>query len=166
MTDALRLVLMRHAKSAWDSGAATDHARPLKRRGLRDAPRMGAALAARGWWPELALVSDAERAVATWRAMAAGQPDTPLQLHRRLYLAGVLELREVLAEAPAGPRTLLALGHNPGWEEALTWLCGAQEPMKTGAAALLTCVAPSWAAAVAASGGFTLDALLAPKTLP
>ncbi|MCA9553286.1 MAG: histidine phosphatase family protein [Myxococcales bacterium] len=161
----LRLVLMRHAKSAWDSGAPTDHARPLNRRGQRDAPRVGQALAERGWWPELALVSDAERTEATWRAMAQGQAPTAVQHHRRLYLAGVAELREILGLAPDSARTVLALGHNPGWEEALTWLSGADEPMKTACAALLSTDAEGWAAAVEAPGRFTLEAVIRPKAL-
>ena len=35
-----RLIVMRHAKSSWKSGAATDHERPLNKRGRRDAPRV------------------------------------------------------------------------------------------------------------------------------
>jgi hypothetical protein len=36
-----RLMLMRHAKSAWTSHVPTDHERPLNKRGRRDAPRIG-----------------------------------------------------------------------------------------------------------------------------
>ena len=39
-----RLIVMRHAKSSWDSDAHNDHARPLNKRGRRDAP----AIARRG----------------------------------------------------------------------------------------------------------------------
>ncbi|MGH8513640.1 MAG: SixA phosphatase family protein, partial [Gammaproteobacteria bacterium] len=38
---ARRLLVMRHAKSDWDSGAGSDFDRPLAKRGERDAPRMG-----------------------------------------------------------------------------------------------------------------------------
>lgn len=41
------LHLLRHAKSAWDNPAVVDRERGLNKRGRRDAPRMGAALAAR-----------------------------------------------------------------------------------------------------------------------
>jgi len=39
------LHLMRHAKSAWNQPELSDRERELNKRGRRDAPRMGAALA-------------------------------------------------------------------------------------------------------------------------
>ena len=39
-----RLVLMRHAKSSWDSNSLSDHERPLSGRDQRDAPRVAEAL--------------------------------------------------------------------------------------------------------------------------
>ena len=36
-----RLLLLRHAKSDWDSGAAADHERPLAARGRKSARAMG-----------------------------------------------------------------------------------------------------------------------------
>jgi hypothetical protein len=52
---------MRHAKSAGDTDAATDHDRPLSERGQRDAPRVASALAELGWSPELTVSSDSAR---------------------------------------------------------------------------------------------------------
>ncbi len=54
-----RLVLLRHAKSAWPD--MPDHERPLARRGQRDAPVMGRWLRAVGLVPDLALCSSARR---------------------------------------------------------------------------------------------------------
>ena len=50
-----RIIIMRHAKSSWTSGASTDHLRPLNKRGRRDAPRIGARL------QELRVDRDAQR---------------------------------------------------------------------------------------------------------
>ena len=36
-----KLILMRHAKSSWKFPELSDHQRPLNKRGIRDAPRMG-----------------------------------------------------------------------------------------------------------------------------
>jgi len=36
------LLILRHAKSDWDSKAASDFDRPLARRGKQDAPKIGA----------------------------------------------------------------------------------------------------------------------------
>lgn len=46
------LLILRHAKSDWDSGAGTDFDRPLSRRGKHDAPRIGAWLYREGLVPD------------------------------------------------------------------------------------------------------------------
>ncbi len=59
------LVIVRHAKSSWDNPGLPDHERVLSKRGLRDAPRMGARLA--DWGPPVDRVisSSAVRALTT-----------------------------------------------------------------------------------------------------
>ncbi|MEU2063986.1 histidine phosphatase family protein [Streptomyces sp. NPDC013455] len=112
-----RLVVLRHAKSAWPEGVE-DHRRPLAPRGLRDAPAAGRALAAAGSLPDLALCSTAVRARRTWELVSA-EWATPPPVHYdgRLYAAGVPELLAVVHEVPPEVRTLLLIGHNPGLEE-------------------------------------------------
>ena len=39
-----RLIILRHGKSDWNAGAASDHARPLNRRGTGAAVTMGRVL--------------------------------------------------------------------------------------------------------------------------
>ncbi|MEW2395557.1 histidine phosphatase family protein [Streptomyces sp. NPDC046862] len=119
-----RLVVLRHAKSAWPEGVP-DHDRPLGPRGLRDAPAAGRALAAADCLPDLALCSTAERARATWE-LAAAQWDTPPPVRHdpRLYGADVPELLDVVREAPDEVATLLLVGHNPGLEELVLELAG------------------------------------------
>jgi phosphohistidine phosphatase len=119
-----RLVVLRHAKSAWPAGV-TDHERPLAPRGLRDAPAAGRALAEADCLPDLALCSTAVRARQTWE-LAAQQWGTPppVRLDRRLYGADVAELLEALREVPDQVRTLLLIGHNPGLEELVLELAG------------------------------------------
>ncbi|AYN42498.1 histidine phosphatase family protein [Streptomyces dangxiongensis] len=109
-----RLVVLRHAKSAWPEGVE-DHRRPLAPRGLRDAPAAGRALADSGSLPGLALCSTAVRARRTWELASAewGTPP-PVRLDGRLYAAGVPELLEVVHEVPPEVETLLLVGHNPG----------------------------------------------------
>ena len=64
-----RLMLMRHAKSAWTSHVPTDHERPLNERGRRDAARVGKRLAKLGWVPDLVVGSDSRRTEETWERM-------------------------------------------------------------------------------------------------
>ncbi|MER6133199.1 histidine phosphatase family protein [Streptomyces sp. NPDC001815] len=119
-----RLIVLRHAKSAYPDGV-TDHERPLAPRGRRDAPAAGRALAAVDCLPELALCSTAVRARQTWDLTAAqwGTPP-PVRHDARLYGADVPELLEVVREAPAEAKTLLLVGHNPGLEDLVLTLAG------------------------------------------
>lgn len=119
-----RLVLIRHAKSAYPVGVV-DHDRPLNERGLRDAPVIGDWLAAQ-LQPDgevLALVSTARRAQDTWAAAhewlagwAITRRDEP-----RLYEAGVPEIVGILEEVPDDVSTVLLVGHNPGLFDLLAY---------------------------------------------
>ncbi|ARP69080.1 histidine phosphatase family protein [Streptomyces pluripotens] len=119
-----RLIVLRHAKSAWPEGVG-DQRRPLGRRGLRDAPAAGRALAEADCLPDLALCSPAVRARRTWELASAqwGTPP-PVRYDRRLYAAGVPALFEVVREVPREVETLLLIGHNPGLEELVLSLAG------------------------------------------
>ncbi|MFJ7963073.1 SixA phosphatase family protein [Streptomyces sp. NPDC096324] len=119
-----RLIVLRHAKSAWPDGVP-DHERPLATRGRRDAPAAGRALAEADLLPDLALCSTAVRARETWELAARewGTPPTVL-LDGRLYGADVPELLEAVREVPEHVRTLLVIGHNPGLEELVLELAG------------------------------------------
>ncbi|WP_037890562.1 SixA phosphatase family protein [Streptomyces viridochromogenes] len=119
-----RLVLLRHAKSAWPDGVA-DHERPLAPRGRRDAPVAGRMLADADCLPDLALCSTAARARATWELASAqwGTPP-PVRHDPRLYAADVHDLLAVVREVPPEVGTLLLVGHNPGLEELVLELAG------------------------------------------
>ena len=59
------LTLIRHAKSSWNDPSLTDLERPLNKRGIGDAPKVGAALAEAGLGFDRILCSDARRAQQT-----------------------------------------------------------------------------------------------------
>jgi phosphohistidine phosphatase len=122
----MTLWLIRHAKSAWDAGVASDFDRPLNARGERDGPRMARWLAAQpdpaGWiWS-----SDAARAQATTRFVAVGfaAAAPELILDHRLYLAGPERLLEVVRETPADIGSVAVVAHNPGLTELVNLLAG------------------------------------------
>lgn len=145
-----RLIVMRHAKSSWSSGAATDHARPLNHRGRRDAPRVAQRLTQLGWVPDLVLSSDSQRTQQTYEAMATGfEREVPVEFHRSIYHG---DLEAILHEAPGVPddvNTLMVLGHNPGWEEVVQRLSDEIVTMKTANAALLEGQGDTWSDALA-----------------
>ena len=51
------LLLLRHAKSSWSDPTLPDHDRPLNKRGIHDAPRMGKLLRHEHLMPDLILSS-------------------------------------------------------------------------------------------------------------
>ena len=161
-----RLLLMRHAKSSWKTDAPTDHDRPLNKRGRRDSPKVAAEIQRLGWTPDYVLSSDAARTAETLELMRKklgfnGDGD----LRSDLYHAGIDELREALRELSDDTKTVLVLGHNPGWEEAVEWLAGEATVMKTAYVALLSIHAESWAEGVDQGGAWTLHDMIRPKEL-
>lgn len=159
-----RLVLMRHAKSSWKHDGLGDHARPLNKRGQRSAPAVAARLAELGWVPDLVCSSDAARTRETWSLMAPVLP-APVQeiFTRALYLADLEELRRAAAAWPETAGTVLALGHNPGWEDALSLLSESPQTMTTGNAGLLEIEAPTWSDAL--RGPMRLVDVIRPRDL-
>lgn len=132
------LLILRHAKSERDA-AVDDFTRPLSARGRRDAPRMARWIAARGLAPDLVLSSTARRARETTEAVAEvlAIPTGHIHYDDRLYLAGCETLLAALRGCPSRAGTLLLVGHNPGLEELLEYLC-AEPPPRNDAGKLLT----------------------------
>ncbi len=157
----LRLVVMRHAKSDWEAGAAVDHERPLNERGRREAPIVGERLAALGYAPEVVLSSDSKRTTETFELASVHWPLVRVTFTRDLYHAGVGEVRSA-ASGVTDARALLVLGHNPGWEAVVSTLSGKRVEMKTSYAAVLESDARTFADAVAAGARMRLLTVVTP----
>jgi phosphohistidine phosphatase len=114
---ARRLIVLRHAKSAWPDGVP-DHDRPLAGRGRRDAPAAGRWLAGSGYVPDLVLCSTAQRARETWQladAELGAHPQTTFE--DRVYGAMAADLLDLAHEMPSSVRTLMLVGHDPAMRE-------------------------------------------------
>ena len=165
---ARRLIVMRHAKSSWKEPYESDHARPLKSRGRREALCTAQELVGSGWSPEMVLSSDSTRTQETWVCMAEALNGSPpsTQFTRELYHAGLDTLKTQLCALPDEVKTVLVLGHNPGWEEVVERLTGlTYMVMKTAHAALLHAPAGSWADALAREGAWKLESVIDPRGL-
>lgn len=161
----LRLIVMRHAKSAWDTGAASDHERPLSGRGRKDAPRVAHALAEMDWLPDHVISSDSLRTQQTWARMEASFPRTTAHFTRQLFHAdGRDALRTLRQLAPDSATTLLVLGHNPGLEELVHLLTRQDIVMTTANAVLLQREADSWHLALDGTS-WTLVDVIRPRDL-
>jgi phosphohistidine phosphatase len=125
------LLVLRHAKSSWDSSAATDFDRPLSKRGRRDAPRVGRFLATGGLVPDYVVSSPATRARQTVLAAceALGIGEEAINWDERIYSASTGRLMDVLCECPESAHRVLIAGHNPGLEMLVQTLCRHPVPM-------------------------------------
>lgn len=117
---ARTLLLMRHAKSAWDDPRLTDFERPLNARGRRDAPRMGRWIANSALAPDVVLCSSAARTRETWELVGRELPDAPSPLFlKELYHASSNTIIDAVEQLQPKHRIALLLGHNPGMAEAV-----------------------------------------------
>lgn len=108
-----RLILIRHAKSSWSSGASSDKARPLNDRGRAAATKVGAWLNAQGHIPDEVLSSNATRCAETWDGISQILGSAiPVRFEGGLYLAGASDMLAALHTASGD--TVAILGHMPG----------------------------------------------------
>lgn len=117
-----RLILTRHAKSAWDDPLLADFDRPLNNRGRWAARELGDFLASRGIEPEEVLCSSARRTRETWAGVEGAVMETrpDVRFVDALYHASPAVMLDVLRTASAP--TVMMIGHNPGIAELAAML--------------------------------------------
>ena len=120
-----KLLLLRHAKSDRDADIE-DFDRPLNARGRKAAPKVAAAMRARLYIPDRALVSPAQRTQETWQLMApefaVSRPDT--EFIEGLYLASAGHLLNFIRQLAPEVQTPIVVAHNPGIEDLAARLPG------------------------------------------
>ena len=130
-----RLILLRHAKSAWPDDVP-DHDRPLAPRGRRDAPDAGRWLRKSGYAPDRVLCSTARRARETWQRAEEGLGVHPATVFEdRVYDASVGDVLDLARQTPPDITTLLIVGHDPAMRGLTLDLVG-EHPDDTEAEAL------------------------------
>ncbi|WP_037081407.1 SixA phosphatase family protein [Neorhizobium vignae] len=112
-----RLILLRHAKSAWPEGVAGEE-RPLAPRGRKAASIMAKYIAREKLVPDLVLVSPARRTQETWSLVKTKLPASPeVRDCAGIYEAAASDILEILNEIEPVHHTVLVIGHNPGLQE-------------------------------------------------
>lgn len=164
----LRLYLVRHAKSSWDTPGLDDFDRPLNKRGKRNIKEMAR------WWrdcwtiPVFWVSSPAKRARKTARGLSKrlGIPKNKLRFYDEMYLADTSTLKNLLATIPAKHRQAVFVGHNPGLTEILRHWLGDEAPenLPTTGVAVLSWNVASWEEAAEAPA--RLSDWMVPKNLP
>lgn len=116
------LLIMRHAKSSWSTGAP-DFERPLSDRGRRDSTVAGRLLAGRGVRPDLVLCSAAARTRQTWQRVAAQGVEAKLvEFRPSIYHADPIDLILELSVLPEAAKTVLVFGHEPTMSDLVAHL--------------------------------------------
>ena len=169
-----QLLLLRHAKSAWDDPALADHARPLNGRGRLSARRIATEMARLGLSPEVVVVSSARRTLQTLDAMKPLEGNPIIRMMDEMYLAPWEHLLGMLHQVPETVRSVMMIGHNPGLHDlALNLLAPQAEPtpalfrLREGyptAALTEFAIAAPWHALT--DGGGRLIQFIAPRDLP
>ena len=122
-----QLLILRHAKSDWDSDAAIDFDRPLSKRGRRDAARVGCWLLRQHWVPDRVLSSPAKRARQTAErvCLELGIAEPELQFEERIYECSPGILLDLLSKQDSALSRVLLVGHNPDLESLVRLLAKA-----------------------------------------
>ncbi|WEO78807.1 histidine phosphatase family protein [Cryobacterium sp. SO2] len=131
------LIVLRHAKSDWSGGEA-DIDRTLNPRGQSQAPDAGSWLAEHFPTIDLAIVSPATRARATWALASAELGQSPeARIDDRAYAASVNDLLQIVRELPDEHQNVILVAHNPGLEDLVWTLTGESVTLSTSSLAVL-----------------------------
>jgi len=140
-----RLLLMRHAKSSWNDSNLPDHERPLKKKGKKDAERMGKLLKSKDLEPDLIMSSTALRAKQTAEIVAEScKCKKEIIFLDSLYMAEPSDILHAIEKNAKDKKTIMVIGHNPGLEAFLQIANGKVETLPTASIAYLTTSVDSW----------------------
>ena len=115
------VILFRHGKSDWDAKYDSDHDRPLAKRGIRDAKRMGKFLSKRAEVPELILSSTALRTWETTKlAIETGNWDVDVELEKKIYGASLEEIINIIKSQDNKYNSICLVGHEPIFSTIIT----------------------------------------------
>lgn len=138
------LLILRHAKADRLLGVA-DHERPLKKRGRRDAERVGTLLRDERNVPDRIVSSTAVRARETAIVVAeACGHRAAVELSEDLYHAAPGDVLRVLSDLYHDDDRVLIVGHNPTFEELLERFIGRYERLSTAALAHVELPIDAW----------------------
>jgi phosphohistidine phosphatase len=144
-----QLVIIRHAKSSWDSPSETDFDRPLNARGHRDAPIMAERLLQKGFKPDAIVSSTANRALTTaqYFAKANGIAKNDIVTVPALYHAMPATFLEVVTSFNDTWQTVYLFSHNPGITAFANMICNVRlDDMPTCGMLGVRCAIEQWKA--------------------
>ena len=108
------IILFRHGKSDWNSNYGQDHDRPVSKRGIKAAKKMGRYLSKIDEVPDLTISSTAIRALNTAKlAIKAGAWGTNLDHEKKIYESSVDTLKSIITKQNDEYNSICLVGHEP-----------------------------------------------------
>ena len=158
------LYLLRHAKSSWKDASLRDFDRPLKSRGREAAKQIGKRLASEKPQPVLVVCSPAARTRETAEiVLKHSNLKADVHFAQRIYEASLRDLLHVVSDIPDDKEVVMMIGHNPGFEELVSFLSGEYRRMPTCALAKIRLDVGTWKGIKAGEG--MLAWFITPKEL-
>ena len=161
------VILFRHGKSDWDAQYDSDHDRPLAKRGIRDAKRMGKFLSKRAEVPELILSSTALRTWETTKlAIETGNWDVDVELEKKIYGASLEQIINIIKSQDNKYNSICLVGHEPIFSTIIT-LIDNKEKIKfpTAAMARISFYTSDWKRVLLEPDKCKLDWFFKPKSI-
>lgn len=157
----LRLLLMRHAKSAFALDQFSDHERSLAPSGRQSVPIVASKVVELKFEPDLIYCSDAVRTKETLELFVPLLTTTPrIEISNALYETSPKEIVDFIEDRNPDCLTLQIIGHNPTLESLVEQLSGEYKTFKPADIAVLTHTAPTWDRALNQKGSWVLTNFL------
>jgi len=142
------IIIMRHAKSSWESQAESDFARPLAQRGIKNAKEAAQVLLANQLVPEIIFSSPATRAIETALLVCEVMSidETQIRQEPMLYWDDAKEIKRLIEGIENSAKSCLVIGHQPTLSDFINTML--QRPLENVITASLTVLdfnAESWA---------------------
>jgi len=159
------LLILRHAKSSWTDLTLADIDRPLNKRGMKAAPRMGRLLLDEGLVPDLIISSTALRCRETVELLTpACDFSGKIIWDPALYGGGFQAYLDAIRRAPDDVERVMVVGHNPDLEELVDALTDVDIFLPTGALVRVDAPIDAWSE-LEATGDYELVDIWRPREL-
>jgi phosphohistidine phosphatase len=143
-----KIILVRHAKSSWDSGVSSDIDRPLNRRGKRDAPFMAEKLKEIVSEIDGSVKSPSQRTTDTSKLfLKVFEIDPSCDLtEQNLYHGSMYDILDAIHSLPKEWECSILFGHNPGMTYIVDYFGGSEiYNMPTCGIVIVESTAEDWA---------------------
>jgi phosphohistidine phosphatase len=158
------LYLLRHAKSSWKDDSLADFERPLSGRGTKACALIARFIVSENLDFDLAISSTAIRARETVDLIKQrAKLRTEIRYDERIYEANASRLLQVISEIESEKKSVVLVGHNPGFEELMLSITEERLLIPTAALAQINLKVSKWSDNLVGKG--TLAWIVRPKEL-